>query len=384
MNLSLMSDLGKYIWYIRFRTTNFVVPVLIPLYVSIGVGVDDAVFALMIYKLASTIFEVPTGYVGDKYGHRVSIIIGTVITGLSIAAMGFIKDYNSLVFIHCVWAFGYTFTTGSDNALLYSLSGDYKRDYARKSNNLLTGLMITSAIGGFLFAITPWIPFLLTGIAKFIALPFIWGLKDPEFEKDGDEYLTKDITVLKAIKYIRSVNLLPAVTLILASLTAIIRVTKYVGNAFYEISDYPVEYVGLYIASLMIMNILGNYAASKSAISKNLPLIMFPLFVILLGFGNIFAAMIGIYLVRFVGAIANVNLNTELMDLINRDYKSTVMSVKNLISTGIYTATLYVLSIYSGSDMPTRFFVGIGLVSLVIHIYYFYSKRSENLAGVSV
>ena len=48
-------------------------------FISKGVGIEHIIFSQSFYSILVVVSEVPTGIIGDKFGHRLSILIGKTL-----------------------------------------------------------------------------------------------------------------------------------------------------------------------------------------------------------------------------------------------------------------------------------------------------------------
>ncbi|AAK79415.1 DHA3 family tetracycline resistance protein-like MFS transporter [Clostridium acetobutylicum] len=67
-------------------------------------------------EAACFLFEIPTGIVADVYSRKLSIVIGTVLTGLGFILEGSISSFIFVLAAQIVWGLGSTFISGSVEA----------------------------------------------------------------------------------------------------------------------------------------------------------------------------------------------------------------------------------------------------------------------------
>ncbi len=90
------------------------------------------------------IFEVPTGIVADVYSRRLSVIIGTVLTGLGFLIEGLFPYFGAILLAQVGWGLGATFMSGALNAWMVDEVGEAKSGpvFMRAAQvGQLTGLM---------------------------------------------------------------------------------------------------------------------------------------------------------------------------------------------------------------------------------------------------
>ena len=74
--------------------------------VLVGTAMEVAVF----------VFEIPTGVVADTYGRKRSLLIGWLVMGLAMLVVAASGSFVFVLVAFAVWGFGYTFTSGADQA----------------------------------------------------------------------------------------------------------------------------------------------------------------------------------------------------------------------------------------------------------------------------
>jgi len=74
--------------------------------VLVGTAMEVAVF----------VFEIPTGVVADTYGRKRSLLIGWLVMGLAMVGVAASETFLSVLLAYALWGFGYTFTSGADQA----------------------------------------------------------------------------------------------------------------------------------------------------------------------------------------------------------------------------------------------------------------------------
>ena len=71
---------------------------------------------LMIYQATKFIFEIPTGVIADKFGKKISVIIGNILMIISYSIL--LLNIKELVYISFfLKGLGYTFISGSFEAI---------------------------------------------------------------------------------------------------------------------------------------------------------------------------------------------------------------------------------------------------------------------------
>ena len=117
-----------------------------------GLSIAQVGLYQMLVQLSMFLLEVPTGSIGDKLGKIRSLQIGTLLLLLHCVLMMALRQPAALVALGFLEGMGYTFCSGSDDALFYELlkkhhrEADYLRLNARlkSAQSILTGATISA------------------------------------------------------------------------------------------------------------------------------------------------------------------------------------------------------------------------------------------------
>ena len=126
-----------------------------------GLNIAQVGLYQMLVQLSMFLLEVPTGSIGDKLGKIRSLQIGTLLLLLHCVLMMALRQPAALIALGFLEGMGYTFCSGSDDALFYELlkkhhrEADYLRLNARlkSAQSILTGATISA---GALIASWSW------------------------------------------------------------------------------------------------------------------------------------------------------------------------------------------------------------------------------------
>ena len=101
------------------RMFMITMPVIVLYWQSHGLGMKDIFVLQVIFSVAVILFEVPSGYFADRFGHRYSIIIGNVMGTLGFFCYWAFPSYLGFVLAEVILALGAGFISGARDALLY-------------------------------------------------------------------------------------------------------------------------------------------------------------------------------------------------------------------------------------------------------------------------
>ncbi len=160
----LSQNIWKYT-LILIANKRVFVAILGAYYLSIpGVAAHEIGIILLVGSLTSFLFEIPSGYASDKFGHKNTVILSRVATLLSTVVFLFSDSFVLLCLASLLLSLGQAFFSGTGSAFMHDTLRDLGREkeYAAVSGK-------SSAIG---FAI----PAVLMTIVPFLVS---WSMKGP-------------------------------------------------------------------------------------------------------------------------------------------------------------------------------------------------------------
>ena len=106
-----------------FNATMFTV--LTVYYVTVaGLNPFELVLVGTIMEVTAFLFEIPTGIVADVYSRRLSVIIGTFVSGAAFIFIGFVASFATIAFGLAIWGIGATFLSGAREAWIVDEVGE--------------------------------------------------------------------------------------------------------------------------------------------------------------------------------------------------------------------------------------------------------------------
>lgn len=138
--------------------------------------------------LIGIILEIPTGALADLLGKKRIIIIGSIIQ--IIACLTIINSHSFLSFLigNILVFIGVAFQSGSIEAFAYdslkekNLNEHYDTVITKYTTIGIITTIISTGIGGFLYSIKPWLPFLGWAIFLFFSVIVLWQTTEPAID----------------------------------------------------------------------------------------------------------------------------------------------------------------------------------------------------------
>ncbi|NHN58872.1 MULTISPECIES: MFS transporter [Halorussus] len=181
--------------YYLFRATNssgFYLPVAVVILRDKGFGLDFVGLAYAVFAFGMLVSEVPSGYVGDWLGRRRSLVAGAVLRTVVVLAYPFVQSGSVYLVLHVVWAAGWAFRSGTQDAWLYEIlqarydESAYATIESRGNVAELVISAVTAILGGLLYSVNPAYPFLANAGLATLGIPLLYTFPTIERLKNGE------------------------------------------------------------------------------------------------------------------------------------------------------------------------------------------------------
>lgn len=182
-------DIARFFCYALLTSCLFSRGVFMLYLTHKGLTVAQVGLYQMLVQLSMFLLEVPTGSVGDKVGKVHSLQIGTLLLLLHCVFMMALQQPAALVALGFLEGMGYTFSSGSDDALFYELlkKNHQEQDYLqlnarlKSAQSILTGATISA--GAFIVSWSWEAVYGITALCLGSALLVLTPLREPAISK---------------------------------------------------------------------------------------------------------------------------------------------------------------------------------------------------------
>lgn len=176
-----------------------------------GISIFQIGILLAIYQGSKFIFEVPTGFLADRYGRKISVIIGLILFEIFLLATFCFRTFTGFFIANIIQGIAITFLTGALDAILVDsaiLVG--RKEKLSKYNSIsrvifFVALGLSSLIGGKIATISYDMVFEITIVIQIIPILLMLFIKEPHNYEDIIEKNKKEsgetISVKKVMKY---------------------------------------------------------------------------------------------------------------------------------------------------------------------------------------
>jgi MFS family permease len=326
---------------------------------------------------SSVALEIPSGLLADRYGRKVSLILGFL--GLFISGIGFLlfSDFIPFAIIFCLFGASIAMGSGSDRALLYdnllaeNRAEEYPKILGRARAIGAVSLGLSMLLGGVLQDTWSWnsvyIFFAISKLVGAIVVTLIPEIKLPSISLSAHK--------TSAMSDKKTEGIFTLLINFFRSKKGAFLMPLFIGYALFELSTIPLFIYGqpfFSMQGLEIPIIAGIYAAVE-AISAGMfvaagfictrfslgiiaftttLIVTFLLFILSLNIG-IITSVVTFLLIMSLPAIYETSYETYIHDNVESRIRASCLSVANLINSVIigisYTVFGGLLDLYGFS-----------------------------------
>ena len=181
-------NLLKFGWF--FHNFMPIIPVIILVYTGRGITVGDFFLIQGIFRLAAFLFEIPSGYLSDRFSRRRVMILGAIASVAGFATVATAYGFWAIVAGEALLGVAAALYSGTLEAYTYDLMKRNKSQkyFLKEFGNIMTyasaATFIASLLGGLLYAVLGgvallWLQvlFALMVVFAFLFLPELLEVK---------------------------------------------------------------------------------------------------------------------------------------------------------------------------------------------------------------
>lgn len=367
-------------WHTFVRNLNFTQAIWMMYLYHIGFNLFEIGIYESIFHLTSLSMEVPTGMVADLYGRKTSRVIGIIFYLLY---LGIILTSTNVIlvgvgFVFC--ALGYTFESGSGEALVYDslIKMGKEKTFIRVNGNKEIIYQVASTIGifagGLLAMAYLELNFYLTAVLMVIAMVVVLFMKEVPVKKERKDFGTMLVehyitTIGSAFKQKRAFLLILIGTIIAAPVTTVF---LFMGN-YMDILGFDYWEIGIVVASHAFFAAIGGYfafALEKRFKEKKI-LYFAPLFIVICFWLMTVESMMfyAFALMGFFDTILYVVISDYLNKIVPSEVRASVLSVFGLMFSLVMIIIFPIVGfIGQQSGLDSGFFV-LAIIVSVIYVF---------------
>jgi MFS family permease len=381
---------------------SLIMPIVVLFYQDNGLSMTQIFLLKSVYSIGMLVFEIPSGYFGDVWGRRKTLIVGALLTTVGFSFYSFSFVFWQFMIAELILGMGQSFISGSDSAMLYDTlkTQGKEKDYLKHEGRVTSAGNFSEAIGGILGGLLATIslrsPFYFQVGISAMAIPTAFALVEPAFSIQ--KRVAGFVDVLKVVKYTLVDFIQLRYFIFFSSLIGAATLTYawFIQPYLIEI-DFPVPLFGVMWTLLNLTvgtSSFFAYKVEKRFTQKQTTGFIYIAiaigFIITAFFIQLWAIPV-LFLFYIVRGIATPVLKDYIHGLISSEVRATVLSLRNMFIRLIFAITGPILgwftdhySLKTGLMISGIFFL---LTGTVLYYLTYYTRRnnpscaSETLSG---
>ncbi len=317
-------------------------PIVFLFYRENGLATHDLFLLKAVYSAAIVCLEIPSGYFGDIWGRKRSLVLGSVLGFIGFALYCVSTGFWGFLACEIILGIGQSFISGSDSALLYDTLQEAKKEkeYLKIEGRLISAGNFAEAIaaplGVLIAAISLRTTFFFQAAVAFSAIPAALTLFEPTRREMTGTTSFKQI--LRIVRYALFENQGLQATIVYSSVigTATLTMAWFVQPYFVFLA-LPLALYGILIPLLNLTAGVTSMHAYK--IEKRLGRENTILFIAMgiasgylcLGLFNTMWALFFLLLFYIIRGIATPILKNHINEITPSEIRATVLSIRSLI-----------------------------------------------------
>lgn len=268
---------GVLAWICAGHTlSHFWILTLPPLFPALAAEFDITFVQLglliTLYSLTNGIFQIPSGYLVDRYGAKPTLIGGLLINGIAFTLYGVAPNYTALLALALIAGIGQSVFHPADYSVLSSAFSKERagRPYSLHTFSGYAGSAVAPIAVAGLYAVFGWQgAFVVVGLAGvFLALLIALRLEIPRTEPDPTKVDAPQggIKRQRASLFLSQALLLMFVFYVFASMTNS-GMQAFVPSSLTELYEMPLNTANValtvYLSTLAFGILLGGFVADK-------------------------------------------------------------------------------------------------------------------------
>ncbi len=318
-------------------------PILYLFYQENGLKAQDLFLLKAVYSLAIVLLEVPSGYFGDVWGRKASLILGSLLGFAGFALYCVAHGFWAFLACEVLLGAGQSFISGSDSALLYDSlkAAENEKDYVKYEGRIISAGNFAEAIaaplGVMIAMISLRTPFYFQTAVAFIAVPASLTLVEPERGKMKGHTSLRQIFGIVRYALIEHRGLRAAILFSSLMGTATLAMAWFVQPYFVHLM-LPLAMFGVLIPLLnMTTGLVSMHAWKAQRRFGNKTVMLLIAAGIAAGYlltgisGNSLYGLVFLFLFYCFRGLATPVLRNQINQITPADIRATVLSVRSLI-----------------------------------------------------
>lgn len=364
-------NLRKIIWetLLTYIGPGFAIATITVFWNSVGMDQESIGFVQMVFTVILCCFDIPMGYIADKFSRKAVNIVGDFGVALTFAIYACAQNVTVVLISECLLGLFTAMTNGVDSAFIKSncdkidpTGNLFKRVNVKIHTARYFSLLMSVFIGGFIVKYNLRLSIGISFIPYFIGGIIALTIKDyGEKKKSKYKNPIKDmISVIKEIVKEKKTR----VTLISYIIGKEITHSQiWVFTPLLMIVGVPIEIVSMGWIMNYLMQTVGSYASKKLinlTVSKKfgIPVLIEIMWMLIVIFNTNIITVWLFALNGFVHGLIEASLSTAVQESASDDIQTSLMSIASTGARLLYIPLVYVIN-YLGNIQLQLALVGV-------------------------
>ncbi|MDA3884632.1 MAG: MFS transporter [Candidatus Delongbacteria bacterium] len=366
----------------------FPVPIVAIYYFKYGLTMKDLFLIQAVSSIMIAVFEIPTGYISDKFGRKRSLLYGLIISLTGFTIIGISFGFTGFLIGEIFLGIGVTFISGSDSAILYETfkginrTEDYPKAEAKFQSLHHFGEFFGVVTGGIIASYSLRATYAFRSFFILVAIIVAYKLIEPS----PDHTINKKPKIWSsALRHTKKLWYILGVS---ALIFAFMIIGFWYVQPLLKAEAVPIIAFGVVFAVFkLVAFISARYSAlitDKIKISGSIALMIF---LIALGYTGIYyfegyIKLLFIIPFYIVGGLYMPIMNSALNSRIDSKSRATVLSINNLFGRLVFSILAPMIGFYSDINGMNATFLYISLIIVasgsILWIAFFIKNRNFN------
>ncbi|MFZ1626540.1 MAG: MFS transporter [Candidatus Moraniibacteriota bacterium] len=345
----ISDNLWKIMSIRAIRSFMLIIPVIVLFFQENGLTLSQVFLLQSLFSLAVIVFEVPTGYLSDRFGRRTSIIVGCTFGVIGHSAYAMSTGFWGFLTAEIILGFGASFLSGTESALLYDSlremgrTDEHKRVEGRNTSLSMISESVASILGGALALISLRFPLYCEAVIMLLLIPLSLSIVEPARQTLIPKgHPLRDM--LRLMKYaLHDHGEIKWLCLYSAVVAASTLTMVWFTQPYLQKAGLPVAYFGAVWAAFQLVGASCSWHAHAIEAHLRRRISLLTLIVlpatgfIILGITGSLAASVIIVLFYVTRGVHGPILSDYINGLIESEIRATVLSVRNLLARLLFS-----------------------------------------------
>ncbi|AZR72823.1 hypothetical protein BBF96_05095 [Anoxybacter fermentans] len=265
--MDFTKNIKTYYIYSTFANLLILGPIIVLFFIAKGLSFTQIMILNSIAAISIVIFEVPTGAVADKYGRKVSLVLGALLWAVSLFMYIIGTRFFIFILAEIIFSLGATLKSGADTAMIYDslkVMGkvkEFQKIEGHAQSFALYAQAIGSVIAGFIYEINIYLPLAISIGFMLITILITLNFKEPPIEEKKGKYGINYLDQIKESgRYILGHEKIKAIIFYSMIFFIFYRTGFWYFQPYMESVKIPVRYFGIIF---FLFNITAAFTAKR-------------------------------------------------------------------------------------------------------------------------